>query len=352
MQTGYTISEDLQDDLQRFLTFNDTALLSQSLRRLFIDFLDYELTTGVALYLEELLLPFNSLLDLLDAAAKEWQEYNMHNRLHELPEQQPPATKDKVIAFLAASLSPSALFLLYHNSDDNTHQYFDLLAVIPPASKTSFAQYEQVITMANMDDAVINVSLHKEEIIQQQLKEGHIYFSIACSKKNLVYAANAFQLPEPDKAALQLPAEKAIIEFDTAHKKAGSFLQGASNYRGESDNVMAAFMLQQAVELTLRGLITALLGSCIKTHCLRELKKPINRCVPEITYLFVADEAEENRLLLLLEKAYKESRYNSQFTINDRDIDLLSEQVEALHERAAVLFKEKISVISGLPLPS
>ena len=352
MPTGYTISEDLQDDLQRFLTFNDTALLSQSLRRLFIDFLDYDLKTGVALYLEELLLPFNSLLDLLDAAAKEWQEYNMHNRLHEQEKQQPPATKDKVIAFLITALSPSALFLLYHNSDDNTHQYFDLLALIPPASKTSFAQYEQVITMANMDDAVINVSLHKEEIIKQQLKEGHIYFSIACSKENLVYAANAFQLPEPDKAALQLPAEKAIIAFDTAHKKAGSFLQGAGNYRGESDNAMAAFMLQQAVELTLRGLITALLGGCIKTHCLRELKKPLKRCVPEIAYLVTADEAEENRLLLLLEKAYKESRYNSQFTVNDHDIDLLSEQAEALHERAAVLFKEKISVINGQPMQS
>lgn len=352
MQTGYTISEDLQDDLQRFLTFNDIALLSQSLRRLFIDFLDYDLKTGVALYLEELLLPFNSLLDLLDTAAKEWQEYNMHNRLQEQPEQQPTATKDKVIAFLITALSPSALFLLYHNSDDNTHQYFDLLAIIPPASKTSFAQYEQVITMANIDDAVIHMSLHKEEIIQQQLKEGHIYFSIACSKRNLVYATNAFQLPEPDKAALQLPAEKAIIEFDTAHKKAGSFLQGASNYRGESDNAIAAFMLQQAVELTLRGLITALLGSCIKTHCLRELKKPLKRCAPEIEYLFSPDEAEENRLLVLLEKAYKESRYNSQFTVNDHDIDLLSEQVEALHERAAVLFKKKISVISGLPLPS
>ncbi|MEP6683649.1 MAG: hypothetical protein ABJA35_10330 [Parafilimonas sp.] len=76
---------------------------------------------------------------------------------------------------MAASLSPSAIFLLHNNTDNNNKQYFDLLVVIPATSKTSFAYYEQVITMANIDDAVINVSLHKEEMLQQQLKDCHIY---------------------------------------------------------------------------------------------------------------------------------------------------------------------------------
>ncbi len=56
MQTEYSISEELQEHIERFLRFNETDVLSQSLRRLLIDFLDYDLKTGVALYLEELFL--------------------------------------------------------------------------------------------------------------------------------------------------------------------------------------------------------------------------------------------------------------------------------------------------------
>lgn len=349
MQRDYTMSEALQEELNHFFQTEDLLALKESLRRLFIEYLEYDLKTGLCDYVEELFYPFNNLLDVLHTAAQEKTEYFYRKQAKEAGAVLPLTTKEKVIAFLVASLSPSAIFLLHHHTDDDNKTAFDLLAVIPHTAQTSFAYYEQVISMANIEDAVINVSLHKEEMIQQQLKEGHIYYSIVCNKENMVYKNKSFELPEQNTAALKELAEKAITEFNTAHKKADSFLQGAANYRGEHEKEMAAFMLQQAVELTLRGLITALLGNCAKTHCLRELQKPLKRCAPEIRYLFSADAAEESRLITLLEKAYIESRYSSQLVISDKDIDILTEVAEELHEKVKVLFEEKMKrLLSGI----
>lgn len=349
MQTAFTITEDLHEELERFLNNHDIALLNQNLRRLLVDFLDYELRTGVPLYFEGFFFPFNQLLDVLDMAAQEIHKHTVAEKANASPVSIDPTPLEKVVAFIKASLNPACIFLLHHFINEDKQSYFDLLVVMPATSNTSFTYYEQVITMANIEEAVINVSLHKEEMIQQQLKEGHIYYSIACNKENMVYKTDSFKLPEPNTAALNLLAEKAITEFNAAHKKAGSFLQGAANYRGDHEKEMAAFMLQQAVELTLRGLITALLGNCAKTHCLRELQKPLKRCAPEVSYLFSADAAEESRLITLLEKAYLESRYSSQLVINDKDIDILTEGAKELHEKVKVLFEEKMKrLLSGI----
>src|SRR5690242_943388 len=211
MQTGYTISEDLQYELQRFLNNHDIALLNQNLRRLLVDFLDYELRTGVPLYFDGFFFPFNKLLDVLDMAAQE-----LHAHATAEKAKATPATTltpiEKVIAFIKAGINPHSIFLLHHCMKENNQEHFDLLVVIPATSKTSFTYYEHIITMADMEDVVITVSLHKEEVIQQQLKEGHIYYTLACSKEKLVYAHNAFQLPGPNKEALKALAEKAAAE--------------------------------------------------------------------------------------------------------------------------------------------
>ena len=57
----YTISKDLQYELQRFVNNHDIAVLNRNLRRMLIDFLNYELRTGVPLYMDGFLFPFNNL---------------------------------------------------------------------------------------------------------------------------------------------------------------------------------------------------------------------------------------------------------------------------------------------------
>ena len=347
MQTEYTISQDLQYELQRFLNNHDIALLNQNLRRLLVDFLDYELRTGVPLYFDDFFFPFNQLLDVLDTAAQELQTHAAAEKATQPQTIHKPTPTEKVIAFVKAGLNPAAIFQLHHTVDENGKQFFDLLVIIPATSNTKFTFYEQVLTLANIEDVVINASLHKEEMLQQQLHEGHMYYSIVCNRQNLIYSTTNFELPEPNKETLKALAEKATTTFNEAHKKADSFLHGAANFRGDKDNELSAFMLQQAAELIIRGLIKALSGNCPKTHCFNELKKPLKRYLPALTYIISNNDAEEERLLHILEKAYLESRYSSQLSINNADIDLLSEAIELLHERAGILFNQRLIYITS-----
>jgi HEPN domain-containing protein len=346
METTFVLTETLQDKLLDFFDSHDIRLFSQNLRRQLIHYLEYELRTGVPLYFDEFLYPFNDLLDLLDTIAGELEEFNTVKEINKQAVLKNNTTKEKVIAFLKASLSPEKIFLLHHDKN-NGDEYFDLLVVIPESSQTNFSAYEQVISMANIEHATIYVSLHKAAILYKQLKEGHIYYSVICNEGNVIYDDGLTDLPQAKEEALKAVTEKASNEFNTAHKKADSFLEGASNYYGENNLAMTAFMLQQGIELTLRGLIAALLGTCPKTHCFKELRKPLKRCAPELHYLLSTNEEEENRLLHLLEKAYLESRYTDNFIISDNDITLLTDGAEKLHERVEKIFKEKMEQLIG-----
>ncbi len=342
MHTQYTLSKDLAEDLAQFFEYHNPAALKENLRRLLVDFLDYELRTGLSFYLKDFFYPFNSLLDVLDKAGKEIQAFTQQ------PGEQPPAAaQEKVVAFIKACINPEKIFLLHYHVTKDKHEHLDLLVVIPSTATTSFSHYERVISMANMENISIDVSLHRSEVIQQQLTEGHLYNNMACNKEKLIYSNELPAFSYPSKEILQTMATNAEKQFMQAYAKADSFLEGASNYYVENNRQMTAFMLQQAVELTVRGLITALLGNCAKTHRFKELKKPLRRCLPELQYLLSENEEEENRLLRLLEKAYLESRYTNEFSITDNELQQLVGSAEAFYESAKDLFDAKLKVLLG-----
>ncbi len=344
------LSKSVQEELLGFFDSHDIHVFGQDLRRLFIDYLDYGLRTAIPLYFDGFLYPFNELLDLLDKVAEEKRAFDAAAITGQQPVFNDTTTKEKVIAFLKASLSPEKLFLLNEQEIPNQvgndgRRYFDLLAVLPESAQTNFNSYEQVISMANIEHAAITVSLHKAAALYKQLEEGHVYYSIACTTKNCVYDKGSIVLPGPSKPLLQGAAEKASAAFYGNCKRAAGFLEGANDYYKKHDNNMTAFMLHQSVELVLRGLVTALLGSCAKTHCFKELKKPLKRCAPQLPYIISNNDAEENRLLHLLEKAYLESRYADTFEISDNDMELLMEAAKTLQENVNMIFKEKIKIL-------
>lgn len=336
MHTPYTLSEDLSKDLAQFFEYHEPTAFKENLRRLFIDFLDYDLRTGASFYVNSLFYPFNSLLDVLDKAGKEIQAFT----------QQPaPATaQEKVIAFIKACINPEKIFLLHHHVNENKQEYFDLLIVISSAVTTPFSHYEKVMAMANMENISIDVSLHKSEVVQQQLTEGFLYYNMACNQDNLIYSNGLPGFSYASKEMLQAMAGNAEKQFMQAYGKAGGFLEGAANYYEAHNRQMTAFMLQQAVELTARGLITALLGCCPKTHSFKDLKKPLKRCLPALQYLLSENEEEENRLLHILEKAYLDARYTNELVINDNDLAQLVKNTEDFYDRAKALFDTKLKL--------
>ena len=119
METKSALTETWQEKLPGFLDSHDIKLFSQNLRRQFIDYLDYELRIAVPLYFDRFLYPFNELLDLLDTVGDELKQFNSARKIHKQAALKNNSTREKVIAFLKASLSPEKIFLLHENEIPN-----------------------------------------------------------------------------------------------------------------------------------------------------------------------------------------------------------------------------------------
>ena len=121
---------------------------------------------------------------------------------------------------------------------------------------------------------------------------------------------------------------------DEAHSMAGlnrsrEFLAGAELYRLRKQNTMAAFMLHQAAEQALCTLIKTGTGWHTRTHNLERLLRFGSMVAPEIAEIFGSGE-EQRRLLKLLQLAYSDSRYASDYRIQNSDLEDLTNSVREL----------------------
>ena len=121
---------------------------------------------------------------------------------------------------------------------------------------------------------------------------------------------------------------------DEAHSMAGlnrsrEFLAGGELYRLRKQNTMAAFMLHQAAEQALCTLIKTGTGWHTRTHNLERLLRFGSMVAPEIAEIFGSGE-EQRRLLKLLQLAYSDSRYASDYRIQNSDLEDLTNSVREL----------------------
>ncbi len=164
-----------------------------------------------------------------------------------------------------------------------------------------------------MQDCTIHFSLHQSSQLNKQISEGHIFYSMVCIMKNLVYDNGVLPLTELSSEKINELIAQANNDFYTGFKRAEAFLEGANNYYGNHEIEIAAFMLQQSIELALRSIILALTGNEVKTHCIRILQKHCIRCAPELNEIFPGTNENEERLVNLLDRAYLNARYTDKF---------------------------------------
>jgi HEPN domain-containing protein len=149
--------------------------------------------------------------------------------------------------------------------------------------------------------------------------------------------------------ALNNPAikQKAINDFATGYIRAQSFLSGAKQQIESSENATAAFMLHQAAELTLRAVILALLGFDARTHSIEVLKKHSRRCMPQVNELLPVGDEDEAQLLKVLDKAYLGARYATNYSIDDNQLEALTQRITTLLVVAKETFNAKMELFNA-----
>lgn len=235
-----------------------------------------------------------------------------------------------VINFITEVVGPEKIFCLNHVVDADGKDHVDLLLVIPDKCSKTFDEIEKVIDFACLKNHYLSCSLFKAAFFQQMIYEGHIYFSLACNNETLVYDDKVSALPELKREGHQRRINRTNQEFYAGLEKAKTFYVTAQSCKSSS-LTMAAFMLHQAAELCLRALTKSLTGQEKTTHSIKALLKFSLRITTRLSTWMDNAEAEDERLIGVLEAAYLGYRYTEKYTINEEDLNILFEKIKVLH---------------------
>lgn len=188
----------------------------------------------------------------------------------------------------------------------------------------------------------LTIIFHDIKYLNEELEQGHYFFSDIVKEGTMLYNTGKFELATPKELSSAARADKARDYFDKWFKNANDFFE---YYRfGVERNSLntAIFQLHQAAERYLLTIALVFTDYKPKTHDLVDLNKQAGIADPRFKTVFPNKTEEEKRLLILLNKAYIDSRYKLNYTVDPADLQWLSERVQKLQELTEVVCKEKI----------
>lgn len=242
-----------------------------------------------------------------------------------------------VINLICDVIAPEKIFCLNHQKGSDGADHADLILVIPEKSAKTFEEIEKVFDFVCLKHHHLSCTLFKASFFYKMIAEGHIYFSLACNAESLIYDDGSNQLPKLRLDNRGAKMAHANQQFYSGLVKARTFYTAAENYYNSNLN-MAAFMLHQATELCLRALNKSLTTQDKTTHSLTALLKFNLRITTKLARMMNNGDAEDERLIALLEGAYLGYRYTEKYSIEENDLNALFEKVKTLHVYAEEIF--------------
>lgn len=202
--------------------------------------------------------------------------------------------------------------------------------------------YEWQDKIESQSEALVPVTTIVQPVrsFEAWLKEGHPFAETVQERGFVIYRSENNALPEgmPADSTQWVKAREKLIADGL--QKAGEFLAGAELFRLRKQPAMAAFMLHQSAEQALSSLLKAGTGYTARTHHIARLLRYAALVVPELATLFPERTLEEKRVITLLQKAYTDTRYQTDYRISTEDLLCITEKVRCISKFLAAAGKE------------
>ena len=191
-------------------------------------------------------------------------------------------------------------------------------------------------------------SILSSKEIETLLNSGHLYYSSICRVGNLVYQNSPSGYALPLESRLAQVYLKASKEYYSASNRANNFLGGASLYLAQGHFALATFMLHQATEQILRGMILAVTGHEVRSHNIEEISPRLNQCCPKLKAIIQRENPSSRGFVVLLDRSYVCGRYNNHFAVPSDVAFALMAFVNRLIAVADTSFQELIGTADSL----
>jgi len=134
---------------------------------------------------------------------------------------------------------------------------------------------------------------------------------------------------------------EALALFEADYKKVYDLLYGSISFMDKEDHrSLELFMVHQCLEVLLRAVLRLLTGETVKSHSLIALLRRCRRYAKPLCEIFVENNEDEYRLLLLLDEAYEKALDSKHvMQIQKHELDIVQAKARAMLDAVKLLIK-------------
>jgi HEPN domain-containing protein len=247
-----------------------------------------------------------------------------------------------VIETIIRITNAEKLFWSGFTINNRNRPQFDFLVLLPKNAKYSYSDYLTQIQAKCSEIGSVLIWCNKIYEVYKQLREGHIFYSAVCTDGLIVYDNK--RLPLPEKIVIDITAIKVKARniFNDAFHNAKSYLDGAEYFVTSNQYKQAAFLLHQATEQAIRALLASLTGLTSYGHNLKSLIRHSFFCAPDLDAVFPKNTDQEKELFNLLNAAYVDARYSTNYEISQEQVMVLLDRVSSILTQTEQAFEERL----------
>ena len=188
--------------------------------------------------------------------------------------------------------------------------------------------------------ANVHTIVHKSGSAKFAISSGKRFWCLSVGNGSILYQLDSLEMPECPEITGAVLLERAQFHWERWGKQGNEFLKGVEIYRADENYRLAAFLLHQAVESILKGIIQAVLGYRVQMHNLSRLLRLTLLFTDDLIKVFELDTEEGVQLFSLLQKSYSQSRYNNVFEPDQESVKLLAWRVGGFYKVAEKIYQQ------------
>jgi HEPN domain-containing protein len=320
----------------------------------------YNRADNESLYASEVITVYENLLKVYSAAwmifqrdtdrtqlKKDWpkiEQENSSDKVFELRSISPKPTKAEALGLaelqkVILKVLPTVQMIVHLGTHQNPFTYY-LLVLIAADDNTPEHHVANKLEDHCKYLSDVHIFVHKAGSAISGISVGQRFWVSVRNKGNIVYQAPGVELPEHGVVTNEVLAFRAKFHWERWGGQGKEFLNGAEFYRSQDNLRLAAFLLHQAVESTLKAIIQAVLGYRIQMHNLSRLLKITMLFTDDLSAVFDLHTEAGTQQFDLLQSAYTKSRYQNEFNPDGKLVFEISKTVKKLIVTAELIYKQ------------
>ncbi len=233
-----------------------------------------------------------------------------------------------------------------------TYEYksdYDILVVTEKESQIPLGLWKRIKKQIHKRHEIatpISMIFHGIDFLNRELEDGNYFFADIKKEGTMLFDSGKFQLAEAKEISAKQRADKARLYFDNWFEQANQFYETYEFNFQKGYLKLAIFQLHQSAERFYTAILLVFTDYKPKIHELDVLDREVGIADVRFRTVFPRKTAEEDRKFMHLKKAYIDSRYKLNYTVDKDDLEYLAERVAKLKELTELVCLDKIEQLT------